>query len=439
MRPRALLRGWTGVLCSPRNSRNDLVSYQERCLRELIPHAYSRVPYYRRLFDEAGVDPKRIRTIEDLARIPTTSRADIQGLPPAEVCDASSTIESLLVVRTSGSTGAPLTVWRTDAEERLLLAFRFRATSEFGLRPTMRRVQIDYFSPETLQREGGRPFYQRLGIHPRLLIDWRMPKIEMIDQIERFRPHVLSGPPSILSWLASELTDHDRRRIRVDLVTTGGETVTPAMRQLIERTFGALVIERYGSHEFVFIAVRAPRGRGYQVCEDAVVVEVLRDGRPAGPGETGEIVLTALHLFAMPFIRYRLGDEVTLGEGTGDHSSCYTTLGSIEGRTIDRFFLPDGSVIHPYVFSSAIERSGSAVRQFQVIQEERASFRVRVVLQRDQRRDLGGLARCLREALPATVSIQIDLAESLQPATSRKPRTYIAYESLSAWKAAEKP
>ena len=430
--PLALLRGWTGVLRSPRNSREALVSYQERCLRALIPHAYSRVPYYRRMFDEAGVDPKRIRNIEDLARIPTTSRADIQRLAPAEICGAGSTIDSLLVIRTSGSTGAPLTVRRTAAEERLLLAFRFWATSKFGLRFTMRRVQIDYFSPETLQRGGGRHFYQRLGVHSSLLIDWRTPKNEMIDQIERFRPHVLSGPPSILCWVASELTDHDRRRIGVDLVTTGGETVTPAMRRLIEQTFGAPLIERYGSHEFVFIAVRAPRGAGYTVCEDAVVVEVLRDGNPVRPGETGEIVLTALHLFAMPFIRYRLGDEVALGEAAGHHSSCYTTLGSIEGRTMDRFFLSDGRVLHPYTFSSAIERSGFAVRQFQVIQEQRESFRVRVVLQHDQRRDLDGLARCLQEAVPAAVSVQIDLAESLQPATSRKLRTYIPYESLSA-------
>src|SRR5262245_29817643 len=207
MRPRAFLRGWEGVLRSPRTSREHLISYQERCLRELIPHAYARVPYYRRLFDEAGVDPQRIRTVGDLARIPISSRADIQRLSPSEICDERSRIDSLLVIKTSGSTGAPLTIRRTALEERLLLAFRFRATSEFGLKPSMRRVQIDYFSPETLQREGGRHFYERLGIHPKLRIDWRTPKSEMLDQIERFRPHLLTGPPSILSWVASELTE----------------------------------------------------------------------------------------------------------------------------------------------------------------------------------------------------------------------------------------
>lgn len=257
----------------------------------------------------------------------------------------------------------------------------------------------------------------------------------MIDQIERFRPHVLSGPPSILSWMANELTDDDRRRIAVDLVTTGSETVTPAMRLVIEQTFGAPLIERYGSHEFVFIGVRAPGAAGYTACEDAVVVEVLRDGEPVRPGETGEIVLTALHLFAMPFIRYRLGDTVTLGEAAGDHAGCYTTLSSIEGRTIERFFLSDGSVVHPYAFSGAIERSGIAVIQFQVVQEERTSFRVRVLVPRDQQGARDQLARCLRAALPATVSVQVDLAGFLRSTTSRKLRTYITYESLSAWKA----
>jgi phenylacetate-CoA ligase len=436
---RAWLRGWTGALRSPRGAREDLVSYQTRCLRALIPHAYSRVAYYRRLFDDAGVDPRQIRSIEDLARIPTTSREDLQASSPADLCDAGARIDSLLVTRTSGSTGAPLTVRRTAAEERLLLAFRFQATREFGLRFTMRRVQIDYFSPEALRREGGRTFYQRLGIHARLLIDWRTPKHEMLDRIERFRPHVLSGPPSILSGVASELTDQERRRIGVHLVTTGGETVTPSVRQLLERAFGAPVIERYGSHELVFIAVRPPGGRGYRVCEDALVVEVLRDGKPVRPGERGEIVLTSLHLFAMPFIRYRLGDEVTLADAGHEHPAGYTTLGSIDGRSIDRFLLPDGSVVHPYTFSSAIERSGVGVRQFQVIQAERDAFQVRVVLLRGQAADVGALARCLRDALPATVSVQVEVVESLQPATPRKLRTYITYESLATRKAGGGP
>ena len=73
MGPRAFLRGWVGVLRSSRTSRPDLVVYQERCLRQLIPHAYARVPYYRRLLDDAGVDPEGIRTIGDLARIPISS------------------------------------------------------------------------------------------------------------------------------------------------------------------------------------------------------------------------------------------------------------------------------------------------------------------------------------------------------------------------------
>jgi len=435
--PRALLRGWAGVLRAPRMSREDLVSYQERCLRQLIPHAYARVPYYRRLFDDAGVDPARIRTIEDLARIPISSREDIQRLRPDEICDAGARIDSLLVVRTSGSTGAPLTVRRTAVEERLLLTFRFRAATEFGLRPTMRRVQIDYFSAETLKREGRRRFHERLGLHPRLLIDWQTPKREMIDQIERFRPHVLSGPPSILSWIGGELTEEDRRRIRVELITTGGETVTPATRRVIETAYGAPLVERYGSHEFVYIAVRSPRGGGYRVCEDAVVVEVLRDGQPVRAGESGEIVLTALHLYAMPFIRYRLGDEVRLADAAGPHSTCYTMLGSIEGRTMERFFLADGSVIHPYTFSSAIERSGVAVRQFQVIQEQRDAFRVRVVLPHDQGTDLRRIAACLRDVLPATISVHVDTAESLWSPRSRKLRTYIPCEFLRARTAAE--
>ncbi len=73
-----------------------------------------------------------------------------------------------------------------------------------------------------------------------------------------------------------------------------------------------------------------------------------KDGRPAAPGERGEVVLTALHSFAMPFIRFRLGDIVTKGDS---HCACgqpFATIRSVQGRMFDYFPLPDGRLVHPY-------------------------------------------------------------------------------------------
>jgi phenylacetate-CoA ligase len=244
---------------------------------------------------------------------------------------------------------------------------------------------------------------------------------------------VVSGPPSILSWLADELTDDDRRRIPARLVLTGGETLTPQMRGQIERGFGLPVADVYGSHEVVFIAMQRPRRPEYRVCEEAVVIEVLRDGAPALPGETGEIVVTALQSFAMPFIRYRLGDRVALGEAPGGSAGPYTTLRSIEGRTIDRFILPDGRALHGYALGEAVEESGLRVRRFQIIQERRDAFRIALVLYEPPRGELERLASRIREILGPAVTVHLDIGPALRPTGSRKFYPFVSFERLSAW------
>ena len=184
-------------------------------------------------------------------------------------------------------------------EERLLLAYRVRAMGELGLGPGARRAIIDHLHPGRHRGDVARRWlHGRLGVMPRLWIDWRTPKKEILAVLERFQPQVLWGPPSIISWLADELTDDDRRRISARMIVTGSETLTPRMRGQIERGFGLPIADVYGSHEVVFIAIQVPQPDRdaplYRVCEESVAIEVLRDGSPAGPGETGEVVVTAL-------------------------------------------------------------------------------------------------------------------------------------------------
>ena len=416
-------------------SRAQIVSYQLECLRALLSHAYERTRYYRRLFDEVGLKPRDIRSLDDFAKLPPTSRAELQALPPDQICDFRLRPEALRTVTTSGSTGAPLTVRRTMNEERLLLGFRALATGAFGHGPRARRAQIDHFSAETLVLEG-RPFlYERLGILPRLLVDWRSPKEEVLAALDTFRPDIINGPPSILSWLAAELTEEDRQRFPASsIVLTGAETNLPEMRQAIGKGFGLPVADLYGCHEVVYIAMQRPDLGEYRICEEATLVEVLRpDGKAAAPGEAGEIVVTGLHSFAMPFIRYRLGDQVVVGSAPGP----YRTLRSIDGRVIDRFKLPSGRVLHGYTLGQVVKVGGLEARRFQITQERRDYFRVRLVAPGARPAETQAVRAAMLELLESGVEVVVELVHSIAPQDSGKFYPFVSMERLEAWRAAD--
>jgi phenylacetate-coenzyme A ligase PaaK-like adenylate-forming protein len=134
--------------------REEIRQYQSRQLRALVRHAYERVPYYRRLFDQARLKPDQVRTLDDLARRPPTSRTDLQGLPEQDIVARGFDPEKLVVHRTSGSSGEPLSIRRTWFEDRLLQAYRLRVL--FRLR---------YVSDRSAGRRGHRPADTEPHVH----------------------------------------------------------------------------------------------------------------------------------------------------------------------------------------------------------------------------------------------------------------------------------
>lgn len=428
MTPGALWRALRGSAGPRFRSREALERYQSACLRALIHYAYQQVPYFRWLLDDCGVSPGQIRNVANLSLLPTTDRSDIQMLPAEDVCAKGLLRRAHRVLSTSGSSGAPLVVRRTELEETLMLAFRARAVGAWGFGPRTRRANIDHFSPETLAMEARQRFYERLGIILRLNLDWRTPKDEIVARISHFEPDLISGPPSLLAELADDLDDSDRERIHATRILTGAEQLSESARERIERGFGLPVADIYGCTEIVFMAMEAPDEEGYRLCEEAVIVEVLNGGAPA---DRGEIFVTGLHQWSMPFIRYRLGDFVEVMDGTGVHRF----LRSIDGRVTDRFLLSDGRRLHGYTLGELVEGSRLAVRRFQITQVQRDAFHVRLVLDAADRARFAALDQCLRDTLGPGIQVQLEVVESLDRA-DRKFHTFVSYERLQKLSAA---
>ena len=161
---------------------------------------------------------------------------------------------------------------------------------------------------------------------------------------------------------------------------SAAEVLTPAMRARMREVWRAPVLETYGSHEFNLIAWECPAGGGLHTCDDALIVEVLRGDRPAEPGEQGEVVVTALHALAMPFVRYRLGDVVTRAAPGCACGQSFARVEAIQGRVLDYFRLPGGRWLHPYeLMVNLFPDATRWIARYQLVQEREDRIVLRLV------------------------------------------------------------
>jgi phenylacetate-CoA ligase len=415
---RALLR-------HSRASRADILAYQNAQLRALVQHAYARVPYYRSLFDRHGIQPRHIRSVADMPIIPITTKADLQRRSPAELVSEGVDPAGLVQRRTSGSSGQPFTVRRTRVEEHLLGAFRLRALHQYGLRPRDHAVAVTL---HPLTEHARLDIAQRLsrltGLYRRTVVNVLMEPPEIIRELRRLRPDMLAGYPGGLSNIATVLDEADRQAIRPRFVMAGAEVLTPVIRRQIATGFRAPVFDVYGSHEFNLLAWECTVTGQLHVCDDALILEVLQDHHSVAVGERGEVVGTNLHAFAMPFIRFRLGDVVTRGVDACPCGQPFSVISSVHGRMLDYFPLPDGRLLHPYHITAAAVRDASWMRQYRLIQERVDRIVMHIVPASEPTvGELAALHDRVRTLLPPSVVFVVDLVPKIELEANGKFRT----------------
>jgi phenylacetate-CoA ligase len=400
-------------------SADRLESYQSRRLRALVRHAWERVPFYRRKFAACGLDPRDIRTTADIARVPVTTRSELQDADPRDLVAPPYQPERLRTAHTSGSSGQPLVIRRADFEDRLLRAFWLRAMLRVGVRPT------DLVA--TLMRVRGRTApsgIAGLGLFRSVIVDALLPREQVLAQLRDLQPDILRGFPGSIAWLAGIVNGEIRPRI----IITGGETLTLAMKQQMQEAFRAPVFDFYSSHEFNLIASECPRHGPLHISSETVLAEILRDGRAVEPGQEGELVATALCSFAMPFIRYRLGDWMVRDEqhcGCGAPHPCIRT---VQGRMMEQFELPGGRLIHPYTLTLPLMAATPWIRRYRIIQELPDLIAVEAIPQRPpQPEELTNAANLLITAAGGNIRATIRMVEELPPTAGGKFRQYIPY------------
>ncbi len=356
--------------------RHKLLLHQNRELKKIVKYAYETVPFYNERFEKLGIKPDIIRTIDDLNKLPILRKDEIIRNSSA-VISKEFDVNDLQVAATSGSTGQPLRVFISKKEDEFRKAKHLRANISCGQRPMDRWITITsptHFSEITKTQ-------QMLGIYSPLFISVFDDIDKQILNIEKLKPAILDGYSSSLLLLAREIRKRGGTKIKPRIIIGGAELISDSSRQYVEETFGAPFYDQYGTIEMERMAWQCSAKLGYHIDADAMILEFVdKNGEPVSEGESGEIVCTSLFSYAMPFIRYAVGD---VGVPSDEVCSCGRKLPLmkvIEGRKDSILVLPDGRLMSPRAFTITMNmfKLIGHIEQFQVVQRRRDLFEIRL-------------------------------------------------------------
>jgi phenylacetate-CoA ligase len=281
----------------------DIDRLVEAKFRRLLRHAARTVPWYARLCREAGIVLDRAG-LDVLDRLPITRREHWTEQRADEFRSTAVNISRCRWIRTSGTTGIPVAmpyVFEDRVMRRMGTQRCFWAAGA-GIRDRYVWIRAARRHPRS------RPRHERLGLLPTLHLDLLSPPDGYWDAVRSWAPRGLLGYPLETETIAAWVEEGRLGRLPGPVICgLYGEPLEPASRRRIEAAFGP-TRTMYGSTEGGTIAWECGLGPGLHVNADLVIVEFLRDGRRVAPGTPGEVVITNLHSWAMPVIRYGQGD-----------------------------------------------------------------------------------------------------------------------------------
>jgi phenylacetate-CoA ligase len=405
-------------------STRELRVIQERKLRTLLNHAYENVPFYRRLFDSVGVKPKDITKSEDLYKIPTITKSQINN-DKKDMLARNIGLSSCVEFKTSGSTGINLTVLFTRNDVVYNRGSYERVRNENGLR-MFRDTLLIFGSPHTIPDK--RRWYQCLGIRRMEGLDDLAPLDVQIRVLQKTKPDGVWGFPSAIKLLAKRIQTENIKGIFPRLIFTQGEVLDPETRSIINSVFKVKLFDVYGAYETGCMAWECDRHSGYHVNMDTVLIEFLDEkGTGVNSGERGRVVVTNLHSFAMPIIRYEMGDFAV-----PTHEECPCGRGGylikeIEGRYDDFIKIGGSKLISPRIPNQIID-SIRGVLEFRVIQEKEDELVIYVV-KMDECKDIliaEEIDREFKKALGDDIFVNIKFVESIPREKSGKLRSVVS-------------
>lgn len=351
-------------------------------MRTLLSHAYERVPFYRKRFEETGFRPEDLRCTEDIRHILPTTKDDIMSHFPDEITAQGMDRGRWKYVATSGTTRQIMGIhdfrkaninWAAGIRAHKLAGNHeigkkwmeippHMCTNICGVNDSEKAQGLFSKKMLSLLARGNvsglrQHVYQyahsiRHDLYRRVTLPsfgsegTNIPEQEIeeyIGKIRDYRPYLFEGLPLYLFAFAKHLKHKKAAPPPVSIIKPFGGSLTSCMKKTIAEAFSAEVYDTYGCSETGFIACECGKHDGLHLFMDLYHVEVCRGGRPVAPGELGRLYVTDLENMAMPWIRYDIGD---VGRYYVDDHGCgrHSIRLQVEGRVQDTLMNSKGEL-----------------------------------------------------------------------------------------------
>jgi phenylacetate-CoA ligase len=415
--------------------REKLKAYQFKLLKDMLELAYHKSPYYKRIFNEAGVQPFHLESFEDLKKFPTIDKKDLrsrqQMVPDFGDLICAPEEDFVFLSASSGSTGVPTASPFTGQDFKDFQDCQARLFWSSGMRPTDRYCHALNFTLFV----GGPNVIGAMKLGALTVWAGTIPSDRLLAIFQTWRPTVTWTTPSY-AWFLGETAKEsgiDPAELPIRKIFVAGEPggSIPETQNSIEALWDADVYDYYGlSDIFGACAGMCEAKDGLHMVEDHILVEVVdpETGREVAEGERGEMILTSLKKVARPLIRFRTGDIVSYTTETCICGRTHMRLHGVHGR-LDDMMIIKGVNVFPSDIETIVRNNENLTGEYVcVITEEKhmAALTVEVEKVEGFQGDMDALATEIQTECQKIVGIKPRIrildAKSLTRATHKAIR-----------------
>ena len=411
------------------SSPSELDELQFEKLKALLIHAEKNIPFYAKRFIDAGFNPAKMQSLEDFKALPLLTKDEIrENLHEMTWPNCPGGLHRY---NTGGSSGQPLIFYFDRRRQAYDAAARAITHRWWGIDVGDKEVYLWGSPLEITKQDRIKDLRDRLT-NQILLSAFELSPAQLhsyVKRIERFKPRCLFGYPSSIDLFCRMAKQHgyDLSKLGIKVVFSTAEVLYEHQKENISEALGGIpVVDSYGSREGGFISHECPQG-AMHVIDPNIIVEYIRNGHPVRPGEDGEIVVTHLDNWAMPFIRYRTQDVAQFDDKPCTCGRHLSIMKKIQGRTTDFVVTPDGRWQHALSVIYVV-RDIPGVAEFKIIQEDVDNVRVLLVVHENIYPADGNdrIVRGMKKRMGDEVRVSIKLVDEIPTDASGKYRYVVS-------------